>query len=882
MLSTMRGSPALGEALAALRRADTDAGRAAPAAERALRRATAEADPAAASIAERAWGRANLQCGDVDSAIRHLRHSIALAGVADSAGLAGEARIPLAAALVQRGRPDEALREIDAAVRLLAEGGSARARAQRADLLHQIGRLGHARAEYEVAIPLLRRAGDTLNLQRALVNRGIFHTERHDFPAAEADLQEADGLARALGRGLAVGIIAENLGFLETLRGDVPAALAHLGRAERIIGERGGQLGPVHSDQAELLLSVGARVEAAAAAERAVHAFARERRRLLVPGARLLLAQAAHLGGDWATAETQARLAHREFTKQERREWAELAWLVALKARLAANGRARVPAARAAAMVGVLSSAGWPAAALEARLVAARLAAAGGDHTGAVAHLRAAAGTPRGGPAALRARRCYARSMLARSAGDSRAATRAVRSGLRILDDHAGALGATDLRARSAAHRAELSELGLRIALESGRPAQVFEWAERGRANRLANRPLRPPEDPELVALLAELRGTLAELRGTLAELHTVDGANPANRARQTALERKIRDRARLSPGAPRPPVRPVKPADLALGDAALVEFVQLNGSLHALSLVGGALRLRLVGATGEVAAQVDRVTFALRRLAHRTAPVAVRTAALRLLRATAATLDDVLLRALPEIGGRQLVLVPTGPLHSVPWSVLPSCSGRPVTVSPSATLWHSAAARPAGLGAVSVAAGPGLRGAYEEAQAVAALHGTTPLVDGAATVEAVLKAVATADVLHLAAHGRLAVDQPLLSDLRLHDGPLVVHDLEQLDRAPRTVVLASCDSGRSVVCTGDELLGLSATFMALGTAQLVAPVVPVPDLETAPLMIAFHRNLVAGRPPAVALAAAQESLRDDETGSLVAAAGFTCLGAGH
>lgn len=525
-------------------------------------------------------------------------------------------------------------------------------------------------------------------------------------------------------------------------------------------------------------------------------------------------------------------------------------------------------------MVGVLSSAGWPAAALEARLVAARLAEDGGDHDGAVAHLRAAAaGTTRGGPAALRARRWYARSVLARSAGDSRAATRAVRAGLRILDEHASALGATDLRARSAAHRAELSELGLRIALESGRPARVFEWAERGRANRLANRPLRPPEDPELVALLAELRGTLARL----------PGGHGADRARQALLERQIRDRARLSPGAPRPPVRPVKPADLALGDAALVEFVQLNGTLHALSLVDGVLRLRLVGATAAVASSVDRITFALRRLAHRTAPAAVRAAARQLLRATAATLDDVLLRAFPELGGRQLVVVPTGPLHSVPWSVLPSCSGRPVTVSPSATLWHSAAARrSAGLGAVSVAAGPELRGAYEEAQAVAALHGTTPLVGDAATVEAVLKAVATADVLHLAAHGRLAVDQPLLSDLRLHDGPLVVHDLEQLDRAPRTVVLASCDSGRSVVCTGDELLGLSATFMALGTAQLVASVVPVPDRETTPLMIAFHRNLAAGQPPAVALATAQESFRDDETGSFVAAAGFSCLGAGH
>lgn len=865
------------QALAALRAADANAGRAVPAAERALRRARAERDDVAASIAERAWGRAVLQCGDVESAIRHLRRSIAHAGEIGSAELSGETRIPLAAALLQRGKAAEALAEIDTAVRQLDGGGNARARAQRADLLHQIGRLPAAEAEYDAAIPLLRRAGDTLNLQRALVNRGILDTERHAFTAAEANLREADELARALGRPLAVGIIAENLGFLETLRGEVPAALAHLGRAERTIGELGGQLGPVYSDQAELLLAVGARVEAADAARRAVHAFERDRRRLLVPGARLLLAQAAYLGRDWPVALEQARRAHREFSRQNRREWAELARLMVLKAQLASSGTTRVSAGRVTAMVEILTSAGWPAAALEARLVAARVAENRGDRAGGDAGLRVAGAATRGGPAALRARAWYARALLAWRSGDSASATRAVRTGLGILDEHSAALGATDLRAHSAAHRIELSELGLRVALRSGRPGGVFEWAERGRATRLATRPVRPPEDPELGALLAELRSTLREIR----EAGTV---TPRLRGRQAVLERRIRDRARLNPGAPEQrPARPVKPAELDLGDAALVEFVQLDGTLHALSLVRGRLRLRALGPADRIAGLVDRMTFALRRLARRADGAPARAAAVKLLEHAGDELDRVLLRALPEIGDRRLVVVPTGPLHSVPWPALPSCSGRPVTVCPSATLWHSAAARRAPLlGTVSVAAGPGLAGAYEEAQAVAALHRTTPLVGAAATVEAVVKAVETSDVLHLAAHGRLAVDQPLLSDLRLADGPLVVHDLERLDRVPRTVVLASCDSGRSVVCTGDELLGLSATFMALGTAQLVASVVPVPDAETMRLMVAFHRGLVAGRAPAVALAAAQEVLRGEGTDSLVAVAGFSCFGAGH
>jgi tetratricopeptide (TPR) repeat protein len=858
-----------------MRLADFAAGRAVPVAERATRRAARAGDPAAGSIAERAWGRSLLQTGDVHAAIRHLRRSITLADQAASPSLAGEARIPLAAALVQRGRPNLALEQIDIAVADLTAAGHARARAQRADVLHQIGRLDEAIAEYQVAIPLLRRAGDLLNTQRTLVNRGILHTERHTFAAAEADLREADRLARELGRHLAVGIIAENLGFLETLRGDVPAALGHLTRAEETIGAQGGQLGPVFLDRSELLLSVGIGGEAAEYAERAVAAFERERRGILLPGARLVLAQAAYLDGDWARALNQAGRARRELARQRRTEWAALAALTVLRARLAMGER--VPLREAEPVVATLSASGWPAAVLEARLVAARVS----DRPDG--YLAAASAARLRGPAVLRARGWYAEALRRQAGGDTRGTGAAVRAGLRILDEHATALGATDLRVHSAVHRTELIELGLRTALREGRARRVLEWAERGRASRFAHRSVLPPADPELADLLGRLRATAREL----------DRARDDDRRaeplvqRQVVLERRIRDRSRLggNGGAATGPVgRPVSADRLAvaLGDLALVEYVRLGGALHALTVAGGRVRLHGLGSLAPVADLVDRVHFGLRRLA-RPGPARTQDAATVLMTGAARRLDDALFAGLPELRDRDLVIVPTGQLHSVPWSVLPSCAGRPVVVAPSATLWHTACAgATAAPGPAVVAAGPGLAGAREEAAAIAAIHGCVPLLDDAATADAVLAALPAADLAHLAAHGRLVPDNPLFSSLRFADGPVVVHDLERLRTVPRTVVLAACDGGRSVVHTGDELLGLAATFLACGSAQLVASVLPIPDAETAPLMVALHRRLVAGQSCAAALADAQQAVRDAGPAALAAAAGFVCLGAGH
>ena len=876
LLTTMAADTALDDARAAMRLADDDPARAGPVAAQALLRARRDRDPAAASVAERALGYTLMMCRDMDGAARHLRAAVRSGQRARAPVLIAQARVILAFAVNQQGRPAEALKEIAAALVDLDGLHAAKVRAQRGVILWQAGRLDEAFADFQAALPVLRRAGDTHSVQRTLVNRGLLHAERYAFELAVADLGEAAQLCREQGRELSLGIVEGNLGWVETLRGDVPAALEYLGRAERRVETQGGLLGPIIQDQCGLLLSVGLLSEARDAANRAVGAYQRERRHLRTPEARLQLAQIASLDRDWAVALLNARAAAGEFTRQGRLEWAALARLTVVRAQLVTGRRSRVSVEQVDAMVRALAGAGWPAAALEGRLVAAELADRRGRDHQATTHLRLAHRSARRGPAALRARARYAEALLCLRSGDVPGATAAVRRGLRILDDHSAALGAVDLRAHAALHRGELTELGLRTALASGRPARVFEWAERGRASQLLHRPARPPQDPTLARLLSELRSVSGEIEAP-------NQSGPGNSRlvrRQIELERRIRDHSRLRRGCrlTNSPVAPVTPARLgaALGEWGLVEYAQLDGILHAMTLAGGRLRMRTLGSVAEVAGLVERLPFALHRLARGASSSA---AALTLLAHAAEALDSMLLRSLPELDDRPLVVVPTGQLHGVPWSTLPSCHGRPITVSPSATLWHTTASTEHPEHAVTVAAGPGLPGAREEAHTVAAIHGTTALLDEKATADAVLAAIATSDIVHLAAHGRLSPHNPLFSSLLLTDGPLVVYDVERLPRVPRTVVLAACDAGRNMVHTGDELLGLAATFIAAGTTALIASVVAIPDAETTPLMAAFHRCLASGSAPAEALALAQRDIGAGDPRSLASAAGFVCIG---
>src|SRR4051812_23841151 len=312
-------STLIDQAREALRLADVDAGRSITRASEVLRRALAAGDLAAACVAARACGLASLYQQDLDGALRHLRAAIGY-GRRAAPELAAEARMTLAFVLIRRGRPLRALREIDTALVDLDGVEHARAMAQRGAILHLLGRFGDALLSYQAAYPALRRAGDDAWTMRVLSNRGLVHGHRQEFAAALADLQEAERLSEEHGLGLLTAMNRQNMGFVYALQGDVPTALYYVDIAERRYQELGSPSGSLLVDRSQLLLSVRLVSEAREAAEQAVEALEQEHRLVSLPEARLLLAHAAQLDGDAATALVQAPPAVPELEAREQPE----------------------------------------------------------------------------------------------------------------------------------------------------------------------------------------------------------------------------------------------------------------------------------------------------------------------------------------------------------------------------------------------------------------------------------------------------------------------------------------------------------------------------------------------------------------------------------
>jgi hypothetical protein len=293
------------------------------------------------------------------------------------------------------------------------------------------------------------------------------------------------------------------------------------------------------------------------------------------------------------------------------------------------------------------------------------------------------------------------------------------------------------------------------------------------------------------------------------------------------------------------------------------------------------------------VAQEKRYLLFALRRLLSGRSPEDAQAA----LAATAARLDHLLFGPLALPPATPIVVVPTGLLHGLPWSTLPTMVGRAATIAPSAAVWlgdpHPGAhpgepqperpgppakpgppAPPEPAKRVLLVAGPGLPGADAEVLQLSVLYPEATVLTGpAATTGAVLAALEQADVAHVAAHGNFRSDSPLFSSLLLADGQLTVYDLERLRAVPSTVVLAACDAAVAAVRTGDEPLGTAATLLSLGVQSVIAPVIAVPDGSTVEIMVALHQRLGTGDRPSAALAHA--------AGAVSPAAGspFVCMG---
>jgi CHAT domain-containing protein/tetratricopeptide (TPR) repeat protein len=193
------------------------------------------------------------------------------------------------------------------------------------------------------------------------------------------------------------------------------------------------------------------------------------------------------------------------------------------------------------------------------------------------------------------------------------------------------------------------------------------------------------------------------------------------------------------------------------------------------------------------------------------------------------------------------------------------------------------------------------LPGSEQEAQHIASLFNTQPLLGDAATATTVLERLPQAKLIHLATHGLLSyveydlaagntrgISGPLsaalispgaiaLAPSEHHDGLLTAEAIRRQSLSAELVVLSACNTGRGQI-TGDGVVGLSRSFLAAGATRLVVTLWAVPDEPTAALMAAFYQYLQAGQDHPTALRLAMLETLDTYNHPLDWAA-FTLIG---
>lgn len=754
---------------------------------------------------------------------------------------------------------------------------------QRALLLYRVGRPSEALDLFDTIIPALEGLGvdDVLLLTRTVTNRAQIHAEIGNLDDAQADLDRALALASEHGLTRLEGKTRHGLGDLAQLAGDIPDALRHYEEAARILESAApGWVARVRLDQARALLVAGLAEEAARHLDDAMPDLRRNRVIQDVAEAEVARAAAALLEGEFDMARRLAVAARRRFLRRGNVRWAEVADLAKLRADAtqALEGAARPPARLPAALVrlaGRLTEIGLRDETSAARLLAVRLLLRRGDVDAAARQLEQVHRPRRTAPVDHRMLLRLCRAELAVAQGRTRSALAQARAGLDELGWARDRMGGLDLLCGTAVHGQELGGLAVGLVLGRARgqagARRLLAWQERTRAQAYRYEPLPAIDDPELARLITEMRHVRR-----VAQQGRLAGKPVAGlEHRYVGLQREA---SRLgwyaSPwGRPRPVSTPDEVAG-QLGDRALVSLVGQGDSLAAVVVVDGRFRLVRLASLSEVVETARQLQADLNALAPDHLPGALAGAVSASARRRADWLDEAVIRPLAEVfGDRELVLVPTGPLHVLPWAALPSLHGRPLSVAPSATAWV-AAARYVRPDPVVLVGGPGVPGAVGEVGQLRSVYPGARLYEGdAATSTAVLSALDGTAMAHVAAHGAHEPGNALFSRLDLVDGPLFAHEALRLETPPERVVLAACELALSHIRPGEEALGFAGALLAGGSRTVVGAVARVGDHAAAEAMTDLHRRLADGTTPAVALAEATavDPLRRP----------FLCLGAG-
>jgi CHAT domain-containing protein len=822
------------------------------------------------------------------------------------------AQIAKILALSNLGRHDEALAAGRWAAAVLAANGEW---LRLGKLTANLGNLHFRRGEEAQALAMFDRARETYaRLPEDLAARQALGRLEHNRSAVLRDLgrfseaistaETALGILRATGQIAEVARCQLNLAITYYILGRYNEALALLDQSRAFFAADGRQRDAVMVGiyTGQCLLQLHRFDEVVSLAHEAADQFERCGEQFYV--AQALLNEATAYAGLGRFDEALAVLAdaRRRFEAIGNPMWAALTDLETADV-LRRLGRCEASLDLALRCSGAFWTGDLPVEQAQANLAAARAALAL-DRDADAERLIANAerlGTAEGLPSLLYpCRHLYA--LLAERRGDLAAALAYAEAGMDELERLRGQL-MIEHRAEFLEDKAAVYEDGIALALALDRPLQALMYAERARSRALIEMldyrlqlGIRAvtPEDAPLVDELLRLRGERDALYRRWAGQREVPArgwASPGEELRQaqvqvlsiegriTELWRQLLVRNADYVGQARLWSAVVQPASLRLpARAVLIEYTVARGRLLAFVAAGDDVHcVRLNMGLDEAARLLNMLQVNLRAVALHGQQLAGRLAANA--KGLLAQLYKGLLEPVVDLpdsplrNAEQLLIVPHGPLHYLPFHAL--YDGKQhlvvnweVSYLPSHDLLPRLAGRRAATGAAFVlglSSQGGLPHAVEEARQVADLLNGVAFVEEAAVVESLRLHAAHAPVVHLATHAEFRADNPLFSGLKMADAWLTTLDIFGLELDASLVTLSGCHTGRSVIGGGEELLGLARAFFAAGASSLLLSLWAVEDGSAAEFMQLYYGALVRGESKAGALRHAQRAFIADD-----------------
>ena len=424
----------------------------------------------------------------------------------------------------------------------------------------------------------------------------------------------------------------------------------------------------------------------------------------------------------------------------------------------------------------------------------------------------------------------------------------------------------------------------INLLFDMGRYDQGFDYLERAKARAfldiLAGRSLRakPSVDPGLVEKGKTVQNDIDAL---VRQLKTTKGQD-----RQAVFNRyneKLKDRSRILEAikdqslsyAATTGVATMSSSDIAasldkntalvsyfMGDKRLLVWVVRNGRVDATAVHADSHHVNALIADYREAVDTEEEDLVM-EAAHELSSLLILPVADRI------------------SGADKLYIVPTGQLHYLPFTSLPSAPGRyliqdsVLAVLPNASslfyfqdqVTHSKTSIFAMGNPLREDDQPTLVFAEKEVDVVTRTFEDKAVLTGETAKETAVKTGRLKDtgIIHIAAHGLYNPEQPLKSSLLLardqaNDGDLETIEIFSLTLNSRLVVLSACQSGVGKIRSGDEVQSLNRAFLYAGAGGVVSSLWSVSDQSTYELMDSFYAALKT-KPPAEALRSAQLEL---------------------